>query len=85
MGVLRNAQFIRAVVQQAADHVWNASLERVKGMLGMTFASSQKEKDCFLVWSAWQAELDDTIKQQEETIRVIEDWRVCSGEMRRKI
>ncbi len=83
--VIRNAQYIYSIIQQAEKHGWSAGLQKAKGMLGGTFASSQKDRDTFLVWLAWQSE-----KQQRRTLpqggavewadkkfSVIEAWRVC--------
>lgn len=65
--VLRNGNFIRVslsqVKKQKTEHfvemqkkVWNIGLQKAEGMLGGTFAFSQKERKDFLVLTVWKNE-----------------------------
>ncbi|MEH7108850.1 YdbC family protein [Bacillus sp. JJ1764] len=67
VNVLRNGHFFRVtlsqVKEQKTEHfvemqkkVWNLGMEKAEGMLGGTFAFSQKESNYFLVLTGWKSE-----------------------------
>jgi hypothetical protein len=69
VNVLKISKYIRVSLSQVKEHrmtnfvdiqkkVWNTGLQKSEGMLGGTFACSQKQENEYLVLTGWKNEVD---------------------------